>query len=46
MLNGQIKNVFDLLRTKTSKTEHKNAEYQNQHCKAVNKYSYEIIILK
>ena len=35
LLDCQIKNVFDLLRTKTSKIEHKNAEYQNQHCRAV-----------
>ena len=39
MLNRQIKNVFDLLRTKTSKIEHKNAEYRNQHCKAVSEYT-------
>ena len=39
MFNRQIKNVFDLLRTKTSKIEHKNAEYQNQHCKAVSEYT-------
>ena len=39
MLNRQIKNVFDLLRTKTSKIEHKNAEYQKQYCKAVSEYT-------
>ena len=39
MLNRQLKNVFDLLRTKTPKIEHKNAEYQNQHCKAVSEYT-------
>ena len=33
MLNCQIKNVFDLLRTKTSKIEIKNLEHQDQHCK-------------
>ena len=52
MLNRQIKNVFDLLRTKTSKIEHKSAEYQNklgEKClsiQKVNRYSFEIIILK
>ena len=40
MLNRQIKNVFDTLiygahRSKPPKIEHKNAEYQKQHCKAV-----------
>ena len=39
MLNRQIKNVFDLLRTKTSKIEIKNLEHQDQHCKAVSEYS-------
>ena len=39
MLNRQIKNVFDLLRSKTSKIEFKNAEYQDQHCKAVSYYT-------
>ena len=39
MLNLQIKNVFDLLRTKSPKIEHKNTEYQNQQCKAVSEYT-------
>ena len=39
MLNRQIKNVFDLLRIKTSKIEIKNAEYQDRHCKAVSEYT-------
>ena len=39
MLNRQIKNVFDLLRAKTSKIEHENTEYQNKHCKAVYEYT-------
>ena len=39
MFNRQIKNVFDLLRAKTSKIEHKTAEYQNKHCKAVSEYT-------
>ena len=39
MLNHQIKNVFDLLRAKTSKIEHKTAEHQNKHCKAVSEYT-------
>ena len=39
MLNRQIKNVFDLLRTKTQKIEHMNTEYQNQHCEAVSEYT-------
>ena len=39
MFNRQIKNMFDLLRTKTSKMEHENAEYQNKHSKAVSEYT-------
>ena len=39
MLNRQIKNVFHLLRTKTSKIKHKNEKYQNQLCKAVSEYT-------
>ena len=39
MLNRQIKNMFDLLRTKTSKIEIKNLEHQNQHCKVVFEYT-------
>ena len=39
MLNRQVKNVFDLLHTKTPKIEHKNAEYQNQNCKTVSEYT-------
>ena len=35
LLNRPIKNVFDLLGIKTPKIEHKNMEYQYQHCKAV-----------
>ena len=31
--------LFYLLRTKTPKIKHKNAEYQNQHCKAVSEYT-------
>ena len=38
MLNCQIENVFDLLRTKTSKIEIKNVEYQHKHCKAMSEY--------
>ena len=45
MLNCQIKNVFDLLRTKTPKIKHKNADYQNQHCKAVSEYTGDESIL-
>ena len=45
MLNRQIKNVFDLLRTKTSKIEHKNAKYKNQNCKAVSEYTEDESIL-
>ena len=39
MLNRQIKNVFDLLRTKTSKIEIKNLEHQDKNCKAVSEYT-------
>ena len=39
MFNRQIKNVFNLLLTNSSKIEHKNAEYQNKHCKAVSEYT-------
>ena len=39
MLNRQIKNVFDLLRTKTSKIEIENLEDQDQYCKAVSEYT-------
>ena len=39
MLNRQIKNVFDLLRTKTSKIEIKNLEHQYKNCKAVSEYT-------
>ena len=39
MLNSQIKNVFDLLRTKTSKIEIKNLEHQDKNCKAVSEYT-------
>ena len=39
MLNCQIKNVFDLLRTKTSKIEIKNLEHQDKNCKAVSEYT-------
>ena len=39
MLNHQIKNVFDLLRTKTSKIEIKNLEHQDKNCKAVSEYT-------
>ena len=39
MLNHQIKNVFDLLRTNTPKIQHKNTECQYQHCKAVSEYT-------
>ena len=39
MLNRQIKNVFDLLRTKPPKIDHKNTEYQYLHCKAVCEYT-------
>ena len=39
ILNRKIKNAFDLLRSKTSKIEIKNAEYQDQHCKAVSEYT-------
>ena len=39
MLNRQIKNVFDLLCTKTSKIEIKNLEHQDQHCKVVSEYT-------
>ena len=39
MLNRQIKNVFDLLRTKTSKIEIKNLEHQDKNCKAVSDYT-------
>ena len=39
MLNRQIKNVFDLLRTKTSKIEIKNLQHQDQNCKAVSEYT-------
>ena len=39
MFNRQIKNMFNLLRAKTSKIEHKNIEYQNKHCKAVSEYT-------
>ena len=52
MLNRQIKNVFDLLRTKTSKIEIKNLEHQDKNCKAVSEYTegesmlFEINILK
>ena len=52
MLNRQIKNVFDLLRTKTSKIEIKNLEHQDKNCKAVSEYTegesilFQIIILK
>ena len=38
MLNRQIMNAFDL-RSKTSKIKIKNAEYQDQHCKAVSEYT-------
>ena len=43
MLNRQIKNVFDLLRRKTSKIEIKK---QYLSIQKVNQYSFEIIILK
>ena len=39
MLNRQIKNVFDLLRTKTSKIEQKTAEYPYKHYKVVSEYT-------
>ena len=39
MLKRQIKNVFDLLRTKTSKIEIKNLEHQDQHCEAESEYT-------
>ena len=39
MLNRQIKNVFDLFRSKPPKIENKNAKYQKQHCKAVSEYT-------
>ena len=39
MLNRQIKNVFDLLRTKTSKVEIKNLEHQDKNCKAVSEFT-------
>ena len=39
MLNRQIKNVFDLLRIKTSKIEIKNLQHQDQNCKAVSEYT-------
>ena len=39
MLNRQIKNVFDLLCTKTSKIEIKNLEHQDKNCKAVYEYT-------
>ena len=39
MLNRQIKNVLDLLRTKTSKIEIKNLQHQDQNCKAVSEYT-------
>ena len=38
MLNRQIKNVFDLLRTKTSKIEINNLEHQDKNYKAVSEY--------
>ena len=31
--------MFDLLRSKTQKIEHKNAEYQQKHCKTVSEYA-------
>ena len=31
--------MFDLLRAKTSKIEHKTVEYQHKHCKAVSEYT-------
>ena len=43
MLNRQIKNVFDLLRTKTSKIEIKNLEHQDKNCKAVSEYTEGIL---
>ena len=52
MLNRQIKNVFDLLRTKTSKIKIKNLQHQDRNCKTVSEYTegesiiFEIIILK
>ena len=45
MLNRQIKNVFDLLRTKTSKIEIKNLEHQDKNCKAVSEYTEDESIL-
>ena len=39
MLNRQFKNVFDLLRVKTSKIKLKTVEYQHEHCKAVSEYT-------
>ena len=39
MLNRQIKNVFDLLRTKTSKIEIKNLEHKDKNCKSVSEYT-------
>ena len=39
MLNRQIKNVFDLLRTKISKIAIKNLEHQDKNCKAVSEYT-------
>ena len=39
MLNRQIKNVFDLLRTKTSKIEIKNKKLLYKNCKAVSEYT-------
>ena len=39
LLNRQIKNLFYLLRTKTSKIEIKNLKHLDQHCKVVSEYT-------
>ena len=39
MFNRQIKNDFNLMRTKNPKIEYRNMEHQYKHCKAVFEYT-------